>query len=99
MTDEQLQAIKARRAIITPAPWATVSLFVGEHGEYNGRTVVIGAYTNKCNPTVASSTSSDDAEFIAAAPADIDALLAEVDALRRRHNLPSIIESEGKYIP
>ena len=78
--NEQLAAIRARRAAITPGAWQLVEMgrdfaVFAPHPVESGNTciaVVDGGLT---------ADSKRDGEFIAAAPADIDTLLAMVDAL------------------
>lgn len=70
----ELQAIRARRAAITPGVWFPVSLayMVGVLSPETGKPVA----TIDGGPRM-----NADAAFIAAAPADIDTLLAMVDKL------------------
>ena len=76
----ELDDIRARRAAITPGAWQLVEMgrdfaVFAPHPVESGNTciaVVDGGLT---------ADSKRDGEFIAAAPADIDTLLAMVDAL------------------
>ena len=72
MTDEELDAIRKRCEAATPGPWYW---WMSERPPFalgNDQDVNIGVEVAKI----------PDAEFVAAARADIPALLAEVDRLR-----------------
>ena len=71
--NEQLAAIKARREAVTPGVWNEVFSAVFVEGEQ----VVV---------TRLGEQGEADAAFIAAAPADIDTLLAEVERLTGERN-------------
>jgi hypothetical protein len=99
MTDEELQAIKARVAAATPGPWAMsrdeMSAGFGQH-----RYVVVGTTTADGKKLVdwrllvegmRGADAVHDAEFIAHARTDEPALLAEVERLRAER----IIEREA----
>lgn len=78
MTGDELAAIKTRRAAIPPGEYVTSQEF---HGA--GSWLIHQHGGNRPNKT-ASSHQPEYAEFFAAAPTDIDALIAEVAALRGR---------------
>lgn len=77
--NEQLAAIKARRAAITPGVWSA-SWAWGKSGEAYNAWAEAPFTSGTCLSDVAPQAEAD-AAFIAAAPADVDALLAMVDAL------------------
>jgi hypothetical protein len=86
MTDEELQAIRARAEAATPGPWTegvgkvaggeTRELVIGA----DGRTIIAMAYGGFGHPTP--DCTREDRAFIAAARTDVPALLAEVDRLK-----------------
>jgi hypothetical protein len=86
MTDEELQAIRARAEAATPGPWTegagkvaggeTRELVIGA----DNRTIIAMAYGGFGHPTP--DCTRADRAFIAAARTDVPALLAEVDRLR-----------------
>jgi len=75
-----IEGIRARRAAITPGPWQSElegdRFTVWSQNAWTWQEVVS---TDHLNP---STRDAENAKFIAAAPADIDALLAEVERLR-----------------
>ena len=80
MTKEQLAEIKARLAAATPGPWDTSphvphAVFVAARGEDGSRRHIVAA-----GPT--SIGTPEDAAFIAHAPEDIGAMLAEIERLQ-----------------
>jgi len=94
MTDEELQAIKARVEAATPGPWAMsrdeMSAGFGQH-----RYVVVGTTTADGKKLVdwrllvegmRGADAVHDAEFIAQARTDVPALLAEVERLQAERN-------------
>ena len=73
--NEQLAAIRARREAVTPGVWEVGSMYTtGDAvvGVTDNRIVCVLGAEEQCHA---------DATFIAAAPGDIDTLLAMVDAL------------------
>ena len=72
-----LDAIRARRAAITDAPWEVENVT----GEEGGSMLVIRPAGQWTGYDVAEHVDDDAAAFIAAAPTDIDALLARVAEL------------------
>ncbi len=77
--NEQLAAIRARRDAVTPGVWSA-SWAWGKSGEVYNAWAEAPFTSGTCLEDVAPQAEAD-ATFIAAAPADIDALLAMVDAL------------------
>jgi hypothetical protein len=76
MTDEELQAIEARLNAATPGEWKNDDPRRIRHAEPNiwaGEKEIADVFDNY---------GYNDSDFIAAAPADIRALLAEVRRLR-----------------
>lgn len=77
MTEEELQKIEARLKAAEPSPW-----------KRSGLTVVVGRYMDEgyviadCGHHESPDTAPDNATFIAHAPTDIAALIAEVRRLR-----------------
>ena len=88
MTDERLAEIRERLAATTPGPWHTHDYGSPADEEPTARVVHTGnfdwdAITYDGDYVVMlDSESRDDADFIAHAPTDIAALLAEVNRLR-----------------
>ena len=75
LTDARLAAIRERLAAATPGPWEAR---VEVHG-----VSLVPLLTNKGHLAFAYGDGwGDDAEFIAHAPTDVAALLAEVERLR-----------------
>lgn len=80
MTDEQLQAIKARAEAATPAPWtggrntSDEGLYIISHDGQDDEIIVI--YSD------GGVAYRDDATFIAYAREDVPALVAEVERLQ-----------------
>jgi hypothetical protein len=95
MTDEELQAIRERLANATPGPWEA---FKDNDGGYNTEWLVTTAdgYVAICD--WGNGTLKSDAQFIAHAPTDIAALIAEVEKLKaklkRLSTLP-VVEAKG----
>ena len=81
MTDEQLAAIRARCDAATPGPWVARLVYNAVYGaEAEGvRSEPDG--TMICGPGFPH-PGAEDAEFIAAARADVPALLEEISRLR-----------------
>ena len=77
--NEQLAAIRARREAVTPGVWSA-SWAWGKSGEVYNAWAEAPFTSGTCLEDVAPQAEAD-AAFIAAAPADIDTLLAMVDAL------------------
>lgn len=77
--NEQLAAIKARREAVTPGVWSA-SWAWGKSGEIYNAWAEAPFTSGTCLEDVAPQAEAD-AAFIAAAPADIDTLLAHVAAL------------------
>lgn len=79
MTALDLDPIRARLAAATPGPWYSEWVpdddWIVVYGQPHGAYVC---------PEVCTLTDDADAEFIAHAPADIAALLAEVERLREQ---------------
>lgn len=104
MFDEKLKAIAARLQLITPGPWTTMrqnrkrgDYTVYVYRDYLGaQDVVAGCIGDDATPA------DKDAEFIAHAPDDIRALLAEVERLRTEnarlqalaHDMPVILPQQ-----
>lgn len=79
--NEQLAAIRARREAVTPGVWEVGSMYTtGDAvvGVTDNRIVCVLGAEEQCHA---------DATFIAAAPGDIDTLLAMVDALAYEYYL------------
>ena len=76
---EQLAAIRARREAVTPGVWSA-SWAWGKSSEVYNAWAEAPFTSGTCLEDVAPQAEAD-AAFIAAAPADIDTLLAMVDAL------------------
>jgi len=96
LTDEQLAEIRERMKWASPGPWELAMLPKGsrEDGLFAHATPTMLAYfgasgdklISVCETTqdvLQSGAPYDNAEFVAHAPTDIAALLAEVDELRR----------------
>jgi hypothetical protein len=87
VTEEQLQAIKARRDAATPGEWEAIRT-IGDKPQwriwgYEGTKSALVAGVYRADSTFAAAQNENaNAQFIAAAPADIDALLAEVQQLQ-----------------
>lgn len=81
MTPEQLTAIHARHAAITPGKWELTYSFVPYLLWVDGG-LTVGCIHNK-----------SDAEFIAAAPDDIDTLLAYVAELEAKLSSKEILDN------
>ena len=77
--NEQLAAIRQRRDAVTPGVWSA-SWAWGKSGEVYNAWAEAPFTSGTCLEDVAPQAEAD-ATFIAAAPADIDTLLAMVDAL------------------
>ena len=83
--NEQLAAIRARRAAITPGVWSASWAWGKSGGVYNAWAEA--PFTSgTCLEDVAPQAEAD-AAFIAAAPGDVDTLLAMVDALAYEYYL------------
>lgn len=82
MTDSELAAIAARRAKITPPPWMLMPELCGPNGQgiFNGD---LGCIVEVGDPYPRGDNHpQENMVFLVNAPADIDALLAEVRRLR-----------------
>jgi hypothetical protein len=79
MTAERLAEIAARAAAATPGPWCADGWEIYRGAEYVGGAKWIG---ETCRPNDTDGAVAD-AEFIAHAPEDVAALLAEVERLRK----------------
>ena len=94
--NEQLAAIKARRDAVTPGVWSA-SWAWGKSGEVYNAWAEAPFTSGTCLEDVAPQAEAD-ATFIAAAPADIDTLLAMVDALTgERDALAAQLEQAQQY--
>lgn len=76
MNAEQLQAIKARREAITPGVWGTVR--ANNDVRIWRDDCIVAIFPDNMPYYTTAHNAYADAEFCAAAPTDIDALLAEV---------------------
>lgn len=91
MTNEELQAIKARAEAATPGPWSKAWM-------WDYRVTGDGVFALGEGPTTYGATlahaapqAERDAAFIAAARADVPALVAEVERLR------AIVDAAPEY--
>lgn len=85
MTDEELQAIKARSKAATPGPWQVMARQCLTAWTPNGVGIAgygVGVADGEPLFEPALSCSQHDAEFIAAARQDVPALVAEIERLR-----------------
>ena len=100
MTTIDLDPIKERLAVATPGPWdfsvlpqsvgITVATIHSEHGPRET------CWTVDLPPEIGGMGTEKDAEFIAHAPEDIAALVAEVERLRGQVNaVKKIVRSPG----
>ena len=94
--NEQLAAIRQRRDAVTPGVWSA-SWAWGKSGEVYNAWAEAPFTSGTCLEDVAPQAEAD-ATFIAAAPADIDTLLAMVDALTgERDALAAQLEQAQQY--
>ena len=82
MTEQELKAIEKRWAKATPGPWKWVDRCVRPDDKY--KTMALCSFDLRANNAI---PWENDAEFIANAPTDIHALLAEVKRLNRMVDL------------
>lgn len=78
-----LEAIKRRRAAITPLPWALVPEVCGPDGQMLVQVTSMGCIVEVGDPYPrGDNRPQENMAFFLHAPTDIDALLAEVERLR-----------------
>lgn len=91
MTPERIQEIRAARAAITPGPWGKCEANEEDGGCSCGLiwslpvdATVAKAYTDAEDVVFTHKQMNANADFIAAVPAFVDELLAELEAMQKR---------------